>query len=105
MNIKEENINLYTDEFLLSSQERLKEKKKKKLTGMGFDSFNCILTTNAEEGYIKIVYPELGLCFFKEYYTFDSPFSEHRIESSFEEDIDNIRKFNDTLNLRTIKEN
>ena len=71
---------------------------------MGFDSLNCVLTTNAKEGYIKIVYPKLGLCFFKEYYTFDTPFFEHRIESLFEEEIDAIRKFNGTLNLETIKE-
>lgn len=94
-----------------NNKEELKEQITKKLMGMGFDSFNCILTTNEKEGYIKIEYPELGLCFFKKYYTFNSLFSEHRIESSFEEDIDTIRKFidtirkfNDTLNLMIIKE-
>lgn len=88
----------------MKNKEELKEQITKKLTDMGFDSFNCILTTNEEEGYIKIVYPELGLCFFKEYYTFDTPFSEHRIESSFEEDIDIIEKFNKTLNIRRLHE-
>lgn len=88
----------------MNNKKELKEQITRKLTDMGFNSFNCILTTNAKEGYIKIVYPELGLCFIKEYYTFDTPFFEHRIESSFEEDIDTIRKFNNTLNLEAIKE-
>lgn len=88
----------------MNNKEELKEQITRKLTGMGFDSLNCILITNAEEGYIKIVYPELGLCFFKEYYTFDTTCFEQRIESSFEKNIDTIRKFNSTLNLKTIKE-
>ena len=88
----------------MNNKEELKEQITRKLTGMGFDSIKCILITNAEEGYIKIVYPELGLCFFKEYHTFDTPFFEHRIESSFEEEIDTIKKFNGTLNLKTTKE-
>ena len=89
----------------MNNKEELKEQITRKLIDMGFESFNCILTTNEKEGYIKLVYPELGLCFFKEYYVFDTPFSEHHIESSFEEDIDTIRNFNGTLNLKTIKEN
>lgn len=89
----------------MNNKEELKEQIIRKLTDMGFDSFNCILTTNAEEGYIKIIYPELGLCFFKEYFEFGNPFfEEHRIESSFKEDINTIGKFNNTLNLKTIKE-
>lgn len=84
----------------INNKEKLKEQITKKLTDMGFDSFNCILTANVEEGYIKIIYPELDLCFFKEYYTFDTSFSNHRIENSFEEDIDTIRKFNNTLNFK-----
>lgn len=83
----------------MKTKEELKEQITKKLTDMGFESFSCILTTNAEEGYIKIVYPELGLCFFKEYSVFYSPFSSPRIVDEFEEDIDDIEKFNKALNL------
>ena len=44
----------------MNNKEELKEQITRKLTDMGFNSFNCILTTNAREKYIKIVYPELG---------------------------------------------
>lgn len=62
----------------MNNKEELKEQITRKLTDMGFNSFNCILTTNAREKYIKIVYPELGLCFFKEYDMTYSPFSGQR---------------------------
>ena len=54
MNNKEENIDLYNDEFLLSSQERLKEQIIKKLTDMGFHSIHVITEPDSERGYIKI---------------------------------------------------
>ena len=88
----------------MNNKEKLKEQITRKLTDMAFNSYNCIITTNAKEGYMKIVYPELGLCFFKEYYEFGNPFFEQGIESSINKDINTIGKFNDTLNLKTIKE-
>ena len=89
----------------MKNKEELKEQITRKLTGMGFDSFNCILTTNAKEGYIKIVYPELGLCFFKEHDMTYSPFSGQSIDDIFNKffkDVNGIKKFNKTRKLRTL---
>ena len=87
------------------NKEKLKEKITKKLTDMGFDSFDCILTTNAKEGYIKIIYPELGLCFFKEYDMTYSPFFGPSIDDIFNKffkDVKDIKRLNKTRKLRTL---
>ena len=97
MNIKEENIDLYTDEFLLSSQERLKEQITKKLTDMGFHSIHVITEPDSEKRYIKIFYPDLGLYFFKKYGASQSSKKE---DCLFKEELEAIKEFNNTLNFR-----
>ena len=90
----------------MKTKEELKEQITKKLTDMGFDSFNCILTINAREHYVKIVYPELGLCFFKEYDMTYSPFSgpsAKDVVKKFWDEVDNIKKFNKTLKLKNLE--
>lgn len=95
----------------MKTKEELKEKITKKLTDMGFDSFTCILNTNDREEYMEIIYPELGLCFFKKYHIFPTSFAEewecvkngawHRFKE-FIADENDIKKFNKTLKLRTV---